>query len=107
MALHRLATPSLALPVWVVLQYVAPAVFGVICASLVFLFLLLCCVPVLHERVRKVLRPWAVFHVEKGLVWNQAAQRLETPWLTAAFDISSASVSVPFYVCCTLGHTMD
>lgn len=98
MALDRLATQSLPVALWVALHHLAPAVFGLVCASLVLIFLLLCCIPAIHVWVRGLIRPWAIFHVEEGLAWNKAAQRLEHPWLTYLFDASSATVSVPFYV---------
>ncbi|PSC73444.1 lipid phosphate phosphatase delta [Micractinium conductrix] len=73
------------------------AAFAALCGTLVALFLALVCVPCLHVPVRARLRPWTIHHVESGLEWVVAAQRLQTPWLTRLFTQSSHSVSVTFY----------
>lgn len=76
----------------------ATAVFQTACVALVSLFILFCCIPVLHTPVRNLIRPFVVHHVESGLEWVSFAQKFQTPWLTFIFRQSSHSVSVPFYV---------
>ena len=56
------------------------------------------CLAASLPQVRARLRPWTIHHVESGLEWVVAAQRLQTPWLTRLFTQSSHSVSVTFYV---------
>ncbi|KAL3141674.1 hypothetical protein ABBQ32_004364 [Trebouxia sp. C0010 RCD-2024] len=60
--------------------------------------LLLSCVPPLHVPVRNLLRPTVVYHVERGLLRVHQAQRFEHWFLTLLFDLSSRTVSVPFYI---------
>ena len=60
--------------------------------------LLLSCIPPLHVPVRNLLRPTVVYHVERGLLRVQQAQRFEHWFLTLLFDLSSRTVSVPFYI---------
>lgn len=82
--------------------------------------LLLSCVPPLHARVRNLLRPTVIYHVERGmpltvcirvnmsrytfavchvgLLRVHQAQRFEHWFLTLLFDLSSRTVSVPFYI---------
>lgn len=72
--------------------------FTALCAACVAGFLLLVCTPRLHAPVRARLRPAAIERVEGGLGWCVAAQRWQSPWLTALMTQSSHSVSVSFYV---------
>ena len=58
----------------------------------------LSCIPVLHVPVRNFLRPTVVYHVERGLLRVHQAQRFEHWVVTLLFDLSSRTVSVPFYV---------
>lgn len=90
--------PALALSLWIALRHLAPALFETLSAFLVSAFLVLCCIPALHEGIRAALRPWVVYHVEEGLVWVRRAQAFETPLLTKVFQWSSTTVSVSFYV---------
>ena len=60
--------------------------------------LLLSCIPPLHVPVRNLLRPTVVYHVEQGLLRVHQAQRFEHWFLTLLFDLSSRTVSVPFYI---------
>lgn len=60
--------------------------------------LLLSCIPPLHVPVRNLLRPTVVYHVERGLLRVHQAQRFEHWFLTLLFDLSSRTVSVPFYI---------
>lgn len=76
----------------------ATAIFQSVCVWLVSIFIVFCCIPSLHEPVRKLIRPFVVYHVETGLEWVAFAQRFERPWLTQLFKQSSHTVSVPFYV---------
>ena len=64
----------------------------------VTILLLLSCIPPLHVPVRNMLRPTVVYHVEQGLLRVHQAQRLEHWLLTLLFDLSSRTVSVPFYI---------
>lgn len=72
--------------------------FEFVCVSLTILFILFCCIPVLHKRARAIIRPWAVYHVENGLGWVALLQQYRTPFLTKLMEQSSQSVSVSFYV---------
>jgi len=87
---------SISLPL--LAEATATALFQLVCASLVSLFVVFCCIPSLHLPVRELVRPWVVFHVEGGLAWVSAAQKFQAPWLTRLFEHSSHSVSVSFYV---------
>lgn len=80
-------------------------VFEFICVTLTALFILFCCIPVLHTRAREIIRPWAVYHVENGLYWVALLQHYRKPLLTMLMEHSSQSVSVGFYVriCTYLG----
>lgn len=60
-------------------------------------FVVCCLVPWLHSPLRALLRPFVIHHVEGGLPWVAAAQRLQRPWLTILFQQSSHVVSVGFY----------
>ena len=60
--------------------------------------LLLSCIPPLHVPVRSLLRPTVVYHVERGLLRVHQAQHFEHWFLTLLFDLSSRTVSVPFYI---------
>lgn len=71
--------------------------FEVICVTLTFLFLGFCCIPSFHTHARQILRPWAIYHVEKGLYWVALLQQYRTPILTTLMEHSSHSVSVGFY----------
>ncbi|KAL0018005.1 hypothetical protein WJX77_009909 [Trebouxia sp. C0004] len=66
--------------------------------SSVSTLLILSCIPPLHVPVRDLLRPTVVYHVERGLLRVHQAQRFENWLLTILFDLSSRTVSVPFYV---------
>ena len=66
--------------------------------SSVSTLLILSCIPPLHVPVRNLLRPTVVYHVERGLLRVHQAQRFENWLLTILFDLSSRTVSVPFYV---------
>ena len=72
--------------------------FQIICVGLTALFIVFCCIPVLHKRARSILRPWAVYHVENGLYWVALLQQYRKPLLTMIMEQSSQSVSVGFYV---------
>ena len=76
----------------------ATATFQFVCVSLVSVFIVFCCIPMLHMPVRQLVRPWVIYHVEGGLTWVVAAQKFQRLWLTRAFEQSSHSVSVAFYV---------
>ena len=60
--------------------------------------LILSCIPPLHVPVRSFFRPTVVYHVERGLLRVHQAQLCEHWLLTLLFDLSSRTVSVPFYV---------
>lgn len=66
--------------------------------SSVTTLLVLSCIPPLHVPVRNLLRPTVVYHVERGLLRVHQAQLFENWFLTLLFDLSSRTVSVPFYV---------
>mmetsp|Transcript_2266 Transcript_2266/g.6741 ORF Transcript_2266/g.6741 Transcript_2266/m.6741 type:complete len:416 (-) Transcript_2266:957-2204(-) len=61
------------------------------------LFVPLFCPP-LHGAFRKAVRPWVLFHVERGVDRVQQLQRLRTPLLTSLCSWTSLTVSVEFYV---------
>lgn len=58
----------------------------------------LSCIPPLHKPIRNALRPTVVYHVERGLLRVCQLQRCEHWLLTLLFDLSSRTVSVPFYI---------
>ena len=76
----------------------ANVAFEIICVGLTTLFIVFCCIPVLHESMRAIVRPWAVYHVENGLYWVALLQHYRKPFLTTLMEHSSHSVSVGFYV---------
>lgn len=59
--------------------------------------ILISCIPPLHQPVRKVVRPWVLYHVERGLERVCQVQKFESPALTSAFTLSSTTVSTAFY----------
>lgn len=73
------------------------AAFQVICVTLVITFIIFCCIPPLHSPVRRLVRPFIIHHVHRGIEWVIVAQTYQTSWLTKLFEQSSHSVSVPFY----------
>lgn len=72
--------------------------FQGLCVGLVCTFLGFCCVPRLHEPARALLHRPVLLRVEAGLEVVLALQRLHRPWLTAALNFLSHTVSVGFYV---------
>jgi membrane-associated phospholipid phosphatase len=85
------------LPQVLAFEATTTAIFQLVCASLVTLFIIAVCIPWLHQPARATLRPWVVYHVEAGVSIVAAAQKYNTPWLTWVFVQSSHSVSVGFY----------
>lgn len=81
-------------------QALAIASCQLVCIVLIALFIVFCCIPSLHQPVRELLRPWVIYHVERGLGWVAWAQRHERAWLTHLFDMSDKTVGVGFYVSC-------
>lgn len=86
------------------LVYAVNVAFKFICITLTSLFIVFCCIPVLHKRARAIIRPWAVYHVENGLYWVALLQHYRNPFLTTLMEQSSQSVSVGFYVSYTNVH---
>ena len=72
--------------------------FRVLSLSSVTLTLLLVCLPPLHSVSRSILRPWVLFHVERGLEWVVLAQRHQHKLLTALCSTSCFTVSIAFYI---------
>lgn len=72
--------------------------FRYLSLSSLSLLLLLVCLPPLHKVSRRTLRPFVVFHVERGLEWVVLAQRHQHRLLTTLCSISCFTVSVKFYI---------
>ena len=75
-----------------------PAVLQAVSSISLLAITVFCCVPPLHKPVRKFVRPWVVFHVQRGFGWVRFFQKNQSSLITFLSSVSSQSVSVPFYV---------
>ena len=73
-----------------------PAVLQAVSSTSLLAITVFCCVPPLHKPVRKFVRPWVVFHVQRGFGWVRFFQKHQSSLVTFLSSVSSQSVSVPF-----------
>ncbi len=62
------------------------------------LILVLVLTPPLHGISRSIIKPWVVFHVERGLTWVTLAQKNQRSVLTVLSTMSCFTVSISFYI---------
>ena len=72
--------------------------FGALSLSSVMLILVFVLIPPLHGISRSIIKPWVVFHVERGLAWVTLAQKNQRSVLTALSTMSCFTVSISFYI---------
>lgn len=60
-------------------------------------FVVLCCIPALHTRARRLVQPFVIYHVESGLDWVRFFQQYRTGACTLLADSIGHTVSVPWY----------